>query len=279
MDTFQKIYPSEFYRKFLTQGVRPDGRTLQKIRKTTVSTGSISTAHGSAFVKTGHTSVVAGVRGEVGFPPKENQNQSQIIVNVELSPLCSSQFKFGKPSEMSMAIAENLNTLAKGLVPKDQLHFDPEGKTVWYLFLDIYCLDYDGNVFDAALIALIAALQNVQLPEGEYTEKEEILAHVEKPKRNLTLTQQLVPLSFAVFDDFILADPTYEEEQLAVSTLSIVHNTQGKLVSVVKPGGVIVTEQSLHECIARAQERVHEVTRLVDKACETAKVNAANKVT
>jgi len=28
----------------------------------------------------------------------------------------------------------------------------------WYLYVDIYCLDYDGNVFDACLIALLAAL-------------------------------------------------------------------------------------------------------------------------
>ena len=77
---------------------------------------------------------------------------------------------------------------------------------------------------------------------------------------------------------YILADPTYEEEQLAISTLSIVHNTRGKLVSVVKPGGVLVTEQSLRECIARAQERVQEVAKLVDKACEAAKVSAMNKV-
>ncbi len=30
----------------------------------------------------------------------------------------------------------------------------------WFIYADIYCLDYDGNVFDAALIALVAALKN-----------------------------------------------------------------------------------------------------------------------
>jgi exosome complex RNA-binding protein Rrp42 (RNase PH superfamily) len=30
----------------------------------------------------------------------------------------------------------------------------------WYLYADLYCLDYDGNVFDCALIALLAALHN-----------------------------------------------------------------------------------------------------------------------
>jgi len=258
----------------LSQGVRPDGRTLSKIRKTTVSVGSISTANGSAFVKIGHTSVVAGVKAEVAFPPK-TERQSQIIINVELTPLCSSQFKFGKPSEQAMAIAENLNALAKGLISPEDLKFDPEGKSAWYLYLDIYCLDYDGNVFDAALIALIAALKNVQLPEGEYTEKTEVLAHTERPLRQLQLTQHLVPLTFAVFDDFILADPTNEEEQLATSTLTIVHNEEEKLISVSKPGGVVLPEGWISDCMERAQERTKEVVRLVTKACES----AANKVT
>ncbi len=33
-------------------------------------------------------------------------------------------------------------------------------EAMWYLYVDMYCLDYDGNVFDACLIALLAALQN-----------------------------------------------------------------------------------------------------------------------
>jgi exosome complex component RRP43 len=47
------------------------------------------------------------------------------------------------------------------------MKFDSEGKTVWYLYLDIYCLDYDGNVFDASLIALISALKNGMRVERE----------------------------------------------------------------------------------------------------------------
>lgn len=46
--------------------------------------GSITTASGSAFVKQGHTSVVAGVKSEVGFPPqKENVSQISIFYILE----------------------------------------------------------------------------------------------------------------------------------------------------------------------------------------------------
>jgi len=35
-----------------------------------------------------------------------------------------------------------------------------EKKAVWVLFADIVCVNYDGNVFDACVIALITALMN-----------------------------------------------------------------------------------------------------------------------
>ena len=52
----------------------------------------------------------------------------------------------------------------------DELYVESEDKgtkVLWYLFVDLYCLDHDGNIFDACLLALIAALKNVRLPQGE----------------------------------------------------------------------------------------------------------------
>ncbi len=31
---------------------------------------------------------------------------------------------------------------------------------VWYIYIDLYCLNYSGNLLDACLIALLAALRN-----------------------------------------------------------------------------------------------------------------------
>ena len=35
-----------------------------------------------------------------------------------------------------------------------------QGKAVWVLYVDATCINYDGNVLDATLIAMVAALQN-----------------------------------------------------------------------------------------------------------------------
>jgi len=34
------------------------------------------------------------------------------------------------------------------------------GKAVWMLYVDAICINYDGNMFDATLIAMVSALFN-----------------------------------------------------------------------------------------------------------------------
>ncbi|KAK7818498.1 hypothetical protein U0070_013057 [Myodes glareolus] len=59
---FKTVEPLEYYRRFLKENCRPDGRELGEFRTTTVNIGSISTADGSALVKLGNTTVVCGVK-------------------------------------------------------------------------------------------------------------------------------------------------------------------------------------------------------------------------
>lgn len=45
------------------------------------------------------------------------------------------------------------------VLPTKSLCIHP-GKAVWVLYVDATCINYDGNVFDAALVAMVAALKN-----------------------------------------------------------------------------------------------------------------------
>jgi hypothetical protein len=40
------------------------------------------------------------------------------------------------------------------------------GKAVWVLYVDATCVNYDGAVFDAALVAMVAALRNSKSGTG-----------------------------------------------------------------------------------------------------------------
>nr|CAI46226.1 hypothetical protein [Homo sapiens] len=242
---FKTVEPLEYYRRFLKENCRPDGRELGEFRTTTVNIGSISTADGSALVKLGNTTVICGVKAFRSGPPgEEAQVASQFIADV----------------------IENSQ-----IIQKEDLCISP-GKLVWVLYCDLICLDYDGNILDACTFALLAALKNVQLPEVTINE-ETALAEVNlKKKSYLNIRTHPVATSFAVFDDTLLiVDPTGEEEHLATGTLTIVMDEEGKLCCLHKPGGSGLTGAKLQDCMSRAVTRHKEVKKLMDEVIKSMK--------
>lgn len=142
-DIFRRIQPHEYFRRFIEQNVRPDGRPLHKFRKTTLTVGAISTADGSAMVRIGGTTVICGIKAEISEPkirfPEEGYlgnkgfffffnlfffmdntvascKISNFVIynqvpNVELSPICSPKFRPGPPSEQAQVASEFLNKI------------------------------------------------------------------------------------------------------------------------------------------------------------------------
>ena len=45
------------------------------------------------------------------------------------------------------------------------MHVNDDDELQWFLYVDIYCLEHDGNLMDACTLALVSALQNTALPE------------------------------------------------------------------------------------------------------------------
>jgi exosome complex component RRP43 len=61
------------------------------------------------------------------------------------------------------------------------------GKLAWVLYCDLVCLDSDGSLTDASVVALLAALASMRLPGsrvnedtglGEVTDTEEVRLHL-----------------------------------------------------------------------------------------------------
>ena len=75
--------------------------------------------------------------------------------------MCSSKFRPGPPSEQAQAVSEAINRVLKESKVLDLKDLCiEEGKAVWVLYVDAVCVAYDGNIFDAALAAIMAALNN-----------------------------------------------------------------------------------------------------------------------
>ncbi|KFV87215.1 Exosome complex component RRP43, partial [Struthio camelus australis] len=268
---FRTVEPLEYYRRFLKENCRPDGRELGEFRATTVNIGSITTADGSALVKLGNTTVICGVKAELATPPVDSPNKGYIVPNVELPSLCSTRFRPGPPGEEAQAASQFIADVIENsqIIEKEDLCI-ANGKLAWVLYCDIICLDYDGNVLDASTFALLAALKNVQLPAVTVNEETGLSEVNLKQKNPLIIRKHPVATSFAVFDDTLLiVDPTAEEEDLATGTVTVVTDEEGRLCSVHKPGGSPLTGAKLQDCITRAVTRHKEVKKLIDKVIKS----------
>ena len=72
-DAFQRLYPAEYYKEFLSQGIRPDGRKFHEARETTIGIDVVSTANSSALIRIGSSAAMAGVKMEVRLHPAAEQ--------------------------------------------------------------------------------------------------------------------------------------------------------------------------------------------------------------
>ncbi|KAK6173596.1 hypothetical protein SNE40_017017 [Patella caerulea] len=263
LKTFQ---PKEYYRKFLEKDVRPDGRELGECRSTVVNIGSITTAEGSALVKLGNTTVICGIKAELANPKADEPKNGYIVPNVELSPMCSAQFRPGAPGEQAQVLSQFVvDVLQNSECVNLQDLCIVSGKLVWMLQCDMICLDYDGNVADACVLSLVSALKNTCLPKVTVNEETQAIETDDKITNNLKVQTTPVSTTFAIFDDhFVIVDPTIEEETLATGIITIV-TKEKKLCMVHKPGGTPLKDSQIQLCIDRAIERSGQATKLIDE--------------
>ncbi len=235
-DAFKKLYPREFFAKFIEDGIRPDGRPLGRGRPTTIGLGVVSTADSSALVKIGSTTALAGVKLEV-MPPREDlPSQGQLVVQVEMTSLASSSHRPGRFSEEAISIQERISSSleASSAVHLEDLCIDP-GRAAWCIYLDIYILDAAGALLDTALLAAIACLANMRLPPVTVNDQGNVVSSAEPdqhlPQQKLQL--HCIPLSITcgTFNGKLLVDLTSEEEALVQTIVNTVIDGQSRLIS------------------------------------------------
>ncbi|KAL1934128.1 hypothetical protein VTP01DRAFT_6310 [Rhizomucor pusillus] len=264
-EIFSRIQPHEYMRRFLEQGVRPDGRLLERFRKTLITSGTISTADASSMVRLGGTTVVCGIKAEVCEPHVERPEEGYLVPNVELSPMCSPKFRPGPPSEKAQAVSEFIHQIfnKSDIFPYKSLCIEP-GKAVWVLYADIVCLNYDGNVLDASLLALITALSKLSIPEAQVSPTMMVEATASN-KKPITISRLPIASTFCIFHQphALLSDPNDTEETLSKETMTIVMDTTGHVYRVYKNGGNSIGPEVLKTCFERAEQRTQEMTELI----------------
>ncbi len=239
----------------LQKGLRPDKRDLTTPRDISIQTGVIEKAEGSALVKLGKTQVLAGVKIEVGSPFRDTPDEGVITVNAEFVPLASPYFEPGPPDENAIELARVVDRSLRevGAVDRKSLVLIP-GEKVWIVFVDLYILDHDGNLFDASMLATMAALLDARLPDYEELETGEIVVNKEKKTDPLKIDHVVVTSTVARIGDYYIVDPTLEEEVVADTRLVIAFDEKGRIVGMQKTGQASLTRDEVLKVINIGRE-------------------------
>ncbi|MHA1838956.1 MAG: exosome complex protein Rrp42, partial [Candidatus Ranarchaeia archaeon] len=138
----------------LSKGRRLDGRGIDDIREIKIETGLISKAEGSAKVTIGDTQVIAGVKYSIGAPWPDTPNEGVVTVTSEFVPMASPLFEPGPPSEESVELARIVD---RGIRHSEMVDYEKlcivPGEKVYILFVDVYIINHEGNLYDASALA------------------------------------------------------------------------------------------------------------------------------
>jgi exosome complex component RRP42 len=237
-------------------GKRMDGRTLTDYREFTIEQGVIEKAEGSARVFLGKTQVLVGVKVETGEPFPDTPNEGVMTVNAELVPLASPTYETGPPDETSIELARIVD---RGIreskaIDTEKLCIEP-GKKVFVVFVDVYVLNYDGNLIDAAAMAAMSALMNTKMPNYEIKEGELKLKQGSTP---LPMKSHPVTVTIGKINDKLIVDAGMEEEQVIDARLTMAINEEGNICAIQKGLSGYFTPQQLIEASKLAREKAAE---------------------
>ena len=249
--------------ELLKNNKRIDERGLYDYRKIKINKNVVPKAEGSAEVFLGNTHVIAGVKMDLGTPFPDRPDEGVLITNAEFVPLASPDFEPGSPKPDSIEMARVVDRAIREskAIDTKSLCIEP-GKKVWTIFVDIYVIDYDGNLIDASSIAALEALLNSKFPKIT-KEGEEYKIDYETKTNSLTLSKKPLCVTFGKIGNYIIVDPTALEEENMDARLTV-GSTENELCSMQK-GGVNggFTPDEIKEIVKKAHEIGNNLRKLL----------------
>ncbi len=245
----------------LSTGKRMDGREFNTHREIKIKVGVIEKAEGSARVYLGNTDVLVGVKIDIGEPFPDVPEKGVLTVNAELVPLASPVFEPGPPDENSIELARVVDRSIREseTIDLEKLCIIP-GKKVFVVFVDIYVLNHGGNLIDASTMATLAALLHTKFPK--YTvEKEEVKKVA--GYQSLPIKNYPIAMTFCKINDYILLDPSLDEEEMMDARLTITIDKDGKICAVQKGGSGHFTSEEVLNIAKLASEKAEYVRKII----------------
>lgn len=253
-DLEPSLAEANFLLSALSQGVRLDRRGADVFRE--LSFTFAPSEYGVCEVRLGKTRVACRVSAELGRPYSDRPFEGVFTCSTEVSQMASTAFEVGRPSEDEVVMSR---LLEKAIRRSRALDLESlcvaAGRRCWHVRADVQFLNHDGNLLDAACIAVVAALLNYRRNEVT-VEGEDIVVHPITERVPVPLTMNHVPitLTFWFFSGgrISLMDCTQQEEQHAegAMTVTVMGNELGQLAT---SGGVALEAGIVLTCLGLAK--------------------------
>lgn len=248
----------------LNKGKRVDHRSFTEYRDIHIKTNYIGKSEGSAKVSIGKTTVVAGVKAQITTPFNNTPDQGILITNTELLPIANRNFEYGPPNKFAVEISRVVDRTIREspLVDLKKLCI-VEGSKVWKLHIDIYIVDFDGNIMDAACLGAVATLLTTKIPtatsvNGEITLDEDNLT-------TLPISNKSILCTVVKVNNQLIVDATYAEENLMDAGISIGFREDGSICAIQKSGLNILTVDEVLRSKKIAEIRSRELFSVINK--------------
>ncbi|RDB22013.1 Exosome complex component rrp45 [Hypsizygus marmoreus] len=260
------IPEKEFLFNSLKESLRLDGRSPLELRTPVLTFGA---ELGWVECALGKTRVIAHVEGKMVKPPPERPFEGMITIHSEISPMASSDYEPGRPSDEEVTITRMLDKVLKrsDAVDKESLCI-LAGQRVWHLRLTLHFLADAGNMLDCACLAGIVALKHFRRPDVEVI-GDEVTVHEPTERAPVPLAIHHTPFcfTFAFFPDSAIPpvlDPTQLEQRLSAGLLSVALNAQRELCVLQKLGGVPLAMDEVLKIVDVAVQKAKELHNLVE---------------
>jgi len=253
----------KYVRQLIAEGKRIDGRGRLDYREIKVEKGVIDTAEGSAMVCLGKTEVVVGVKVGLNVPYPDTPNEGILTVNAELAPLACPTLEPGPPDERAIELARVVDRGIRSsrAIDLEKLCIIP-GKKAYILFVDIYVLNYDGNLVDASALAALGALLDTKLFGYQITDDGNVVLDrtIQKP---LEVQDYPVAVTMANVGGELIVDPCLDEELSMDAKITISVDKDGNICAIQKSGPGSFTVDQVLEAIDIARKKAPELRSLV----------------
>jgi exosome complex component RRP42 len=252
----------ERIKSYLKDEKRFDGRKLDQFRDLVIEKDVSKKAEGSVRVKLGNTEVIVGVKAAIGTPYPDSPNKGNLMVTAEMLPLSSSRVELGPPKFPAIELGRVIDRGVResGIIDVEKLVIE-EGEKVWTIFVDIYTINDDGNILDAAGIGALAALKIAKLPKYD---KEEGKVLYGEDGGNIPLEDvNVIPVTAHKIGDKLIVDPTREEEDASEARLTI-GSSNGIISSMQKGEAVAFEDEEIMKAVEMAEKNWSELFKNIE---------------